>query len=485
MSRINRHRQHKWSGIASAVLLPVFCISGIILNHRDMVSDCDVSRKWLPSRYEFKNWNGGLLRGTVPYHDKILIYGVNGMWITDTAASSFADFNTGLPTAADHRQIRGVVERSDNYYALTPEACYKLTNGVWKHQNVGIEEDERLSDITLRGDTLVVVGRSNLYFSTGPDDRFKKHTLPPADEMAGKVSLFKTVWMLHSGELFGIMGKIIVDIIALILTLLSVTGLIIWLLPKNLRRRIKRHESPKQESSFLRYNLLAHNRIGGATIVLTILIAVTGWCLRPPVMIPLALNKTCPIPGTTLDRDNPWHDKLRMMRYDDKTGDWLLSTSDGFYSLGGINAVPAKIEHCPPVSVMGLNVWERDSAGTWLCGSFSGMFRWDRDANTVTDYFSDERVEAVSGPPFGKYAASGYSRHFNTVVEYYEGTRDLMQPEELRQLPMSLWNIALEAHSGRLFIGSIATYIYIFFTGLIVIWCLYSGWKVRKHKAKL
>ena len=130
MSRINRHRQHKWSGIASAVLLPVFCISGIILNHRDMVSDCDVSRKWLPSRYEFKNWNGGLLRGTVPYHDKILIYGVNGMWITDTAASSFADFNTGLPTAADHRQIRGVVERSGNYYALTPEACYKLTNGV-------------------------------------------------------------------------------------------------------------------------------------------------------------------------------------------------------------------------------------------------------------------------------------------------------------------------------------------------------------------
>ncbi len=35
----------------------------------------------------------------------------------------------------------------------------------------------------------------------------------------------------------------------------------------------------------------------------------------------------------------------------------------------------------------------------------------------------------------------------------------------MNQLPMSLWNVALEAHSGRIFIGSIATYIFIFVMG--------------------
>lgn len=32
----------------------MFCLSGILLNHRSLIKDVDVSRKYLPSRYEFK-----------------------------------------------------------------------------------------------------------------------------------------------------------------------------------------------------------------------------------------------------------------------------------------------------------------------------------------------------------------------------------------------------------------------------------------------
>ena len=63
--KITWRKQHKWLGIGMSFFILMFCLSGILLNDRSLIKDVDVNRKYLPSRYEFKNWNGGLLRGTV------------------------------------------------------------------------------------------------------------------------------------------------------------------------------------------------------------------------------------------------------------------------------------------------------------------------------------------------------------------------------------------------------------------------------------
>lgn len=68
------------------------------------------------------------------------------------------------------------------------------------------------------------------------------------------------------------------------------------------------------------------------------------------------------------------------------------------------------------------------------------------------------------------------------IAEYNEGTDFAPQPAYMNQLPMSLWNVALEAHSGRIFIGSIATYIFIFVMGILAVWCLWSGYVIRLVK---
>ena len=102
---------------------------------------------------------------------------------------------------------------------------------------------------------------------------------------------------------------------------------------------------------------------------------------------------------------------------------------------------------------MGLNVWQKDSCGNWLTGSFSGMYVWDRSRQFSTDYFTGEKAEDVAGPPFGKYAVSGYCDNIakkSFVVEYYKGTTALHMPENLSSLPMSLWNFAQEIHTGRI-----------------------------------
>lgn len=468
-----------------AFFMLMFCLSGVLLNHRSLISHVDVSRKYLPSRYEFKNWNGGLLRGTLPIDSlQLLLYGNGGIWLTNSKASYFKDFNEGLPSGADFRQIRNVVKiaakqsspndsvdpcEPDNIiFALSPFALYRYgLHGAWHEVRMPLAEDEKLTDVACHGDTLVVLSREFVYTSLPPYTSFSRLQLQAPSGYDAHVSLFRTIWLLHSGELFGTPGKLFVDCIALALVMLCLTGLVFWLRPKH--------------KLLLKHSLLLHDRLGRYTIVLTLLIALTGWCLRPPVMIALVMGKTPAMPGTTLHSPNPWHDKLRMLSYDEACHDWLLSTSEGFYSMSLDGGVVRKISSAPPVSVMGLNVLQKDKSGKWLCGSFSGLFVWDRRHATSIDYFTHKPAPKTSGPPFGKKAIAGMSQDFQVpvVAEYYEGTSFAPQPATMNHLPMSLWNVALEVHSGRLFIGSIATYVFIFVMGLLALWCLWSGYSVR------
>lgn len=476
----------------------MFCLSGIVLNHRSAVADVNISRDFLPPHYRFDKWNEGLMRGTIDYMTddsipRVLVYGTGGIWLTDASASRFVDFNTGLPSGADYRNIRGMVQpREDILLAVSPFALYRYgMHGQWSKIPLATDEDERLSDITMHGDTIVVVGRSYLYLSTFPFHSFTKIQLRQPADYDGKVTLFRTVWMIHSGEMFGSVGRFAVDIIAVILIFLSMSGFACWLLPRYIRRRKAREESTQGTMRLNRFATIWHNRVGRTTIILTLFLAITGWCLRPPLMVPLALLNVKAMPFSPLSTDNPWNDRLRMLRYDDVSHDWILSTSSGFYSFSSFGDVPVKIATAPPVSVMGLNVFERFDGDSWLCGSFSGMFVWNRQKGEVRDYFTHEIVEEQTGPPFGSVPISGYSRSFvdslslaprPILVEYYKGTDAIPQPDELSSLPMSLWNLALEVHSGRIYIGDSATLFFVFIAGIAVVWCLWSGWKLRRSR---
>ena len=487
-------KYHKWLGYAFCFFMPLFCLSGIVLNHRAAVSDMNVGREWLPARYHYSAWNGGLLRGTTPYtvgdsDGSVLLYGSGGIWRTDSEASFFSDFSSGLPDGADCRQIRNIVQTADReLFAVSLFGLYRYEgkDAGWQTIFAPGDDGELLSDVFCRKDTLLLTGRSYLYLSVAPYTSFRKIQIKKPKDFQEDVSMFRAVWMLHSGELFGSVGKIAVDVIAGVLILLCLTGLMFRFAAVGVRRQRQRGNNAGKAIGLSRLSFLWHDRLGRTSVIFTLLIAVTGWCLRPPAMIPLALTKIPAVPGTELDSENPWNDKLRILRYDESCGDWLLYTSEGFYSLENPDGIPAKIERTPPVSVMGLNVFEKSAAGQWLCGSFSGMFVWDRQRNAVMDYYTHESVEDdVKGPPFGKRAISGFSDDFDAgplVAEYYEGTDAVPQPEELNTLPMSLWNFALEVHSGRIFIGIAATYVFIFITGIGVVLCLWSGWKIRKRK---
>ena len=94
--------------------------------------------------------------------------------------------------------------------------------------------------------------------------------------------------------------------------------------------------------------------------------------------------------------------------------------------------------------------------------------------------------------PFGSVKVSGYSTDvFPSILCSYDegillGNPDEMsplpQPVWMNTLPISLWNLALEVHTGRIFtfLGIFSTLLYIFIIGVLMLVVLLSGWLIRR-----
>lgn len=502
---MNWKKQHKWSSLAAFIFLILFSVSGIILNHRHFYSDVEISRAILPPFYRYHNWNQGLMRGTLhiksasPANDKILLYGASGIWITDSSGATFEDYNKGLPAKSHYRNVRSILQLPDSsLLALTTTGLYRREShsrdSLWTLL-LNPQEGESFSDIALAGDSILLASRSALHIAAFPDLKFRTKTLkaPNVSDRRG-LSLFHIVWKLHSGQFFGLPGKVIVDIIAIIFLIISFTGIVLWLVPKAMRRSIGDKIRQQRLAKAMKSSFKLHRRLGITTFVIALFICVTGWCLRPPLLIPLALCELSPSDDSATE--NYWNDKLRMIRYDNHRKCWLISTSEGFFSLSNVNATPVKIKRQPPVSVMGLNVWHEKSPGVWLCGSFSGIYLWDMNSGCILDYETGRLASLKPGPPFGKTAVAGYSDDLNNaefIATYDEGLRNLhpdktdygvKQPEFMETLPMSLWNVALETHTGRILFGNSATVFYVFIAGLLILYSIVSGYmSARKNRS--
>lgn len=489
--KITWRKFHKWGGLIMAVFVIVFCLSGIVLNHRQFFSNYNVSRSILPPSYHFEKYNNGSIKGTLPLtDDSILTYGNTGIWVTDRGFNEFRDFNDGFPTGIDHRNIKNMVRLKDkSLWCAGQYGVYHHDGQSWKPVSLN-DNKERISDITTASDssTLVILTRSEVFTLDPTTCQVVSHTVSAPDGKKAKTTLFKTFWMIHSGELFGIVGRIIVDVVAIIIVVLSLTGIVLFFIPyrSKWRKRHKLEPSSKKILQFFKWNNIIHNKVGYATALFTIIIAFTGMCLRPPLMIPLVLTKTSPIPGSAQDSDNYWHDKMRGIRWDSSHQKWLLSTSEGFLYLDkdfNEDPIPIIDGTLPPISPMGITVFENISADKWLIGSFSGLYIWDTSKGTVKDYFTgkdhdpNQRTYSI-----GNSLVSGASRDLVyedlIVFDYSKGAESLPEMSgRLKSQPMSLWNAALELHVGRCYAPLMGPFseLFVFTFGLLLTLVLVSG----------
>ena len=538
-------KYHRWLGLVLSVFMLVFCVSGIILNHREVFSGCEVSRKWLPASYYIKNFNNEVVKGTVVKKsaahslssencDSVLAYGCAGVFLTDSCLSTWQDFNAGLPESIDERNVRHVVKAKDGSLwcaALRDVYRYDENSHRWKKvEQPGNEE--RIMDVALAKDSMTVVAltRSRVFTivpfvqygeivkigkSSSETYRVESKIIPAPKKYEPKTTLFKLVWHLHSGEFFGLPGKLVVDAIALVLIVLSITGILLFILPYGIRRakKLAAKARMKRLGKQFAWNMKWHNKIGYVTIVLTLWIAITGMCLRPPLMVPLVLSK---LPQAVGEDGNVWQDKLRAIRWDAVQGDWLVSTSEGFLRVDEDFSQAQKMlpdDECPKLSPMGVTVWESDGKGGWIVGSFRGIYRWNpvnHSLNQILDYFTGKPSEETSMIPISDNLVCGYSEDFlggkPLVFDFAKGVEDAKgqavalcndEPKTSRNeesmsdlicetAPMSLWNVALELHVGRCyspFLGPLSD-LFVFLSGLLITLVLLSGYIISHRRRK-
>ncbi len=496
---------HRWVGVVLAVFIILFAASGIVLNHRSFFAGMDINRSLLPKNYHYHNWNLAAVKSATGIgQDSLLLYGNIGIWLTDSLFTQYEPFTGGIPRGADNRRTASVVNtRNGNILAGTMSGLYKREAYRWEKIPLPVKE-KRVTGIIENADGIWVLTRSSLIRLSQESKKFSaKHVpLPYPADYSNETSLFRALWVIHSGKILGIPGKIGVDILGLVMIFLSLTG-IIWFVAPDVMKKLKaRIRARKKMARVNRFSFQWHNKLGIWTLGFFIVITLTGMFLRPPLLIPI-VNKTFPaLKFTILDHPNPWHDKLRDIQYDRAEEKFILSTSEGFYYADpSFTDSLERIPHQPPISVMGINVFEQPYDGLFITGSFSGIHRWKPSALHIHDFITGRPVSPVKGManPFGAIPVAGYinlAKKGEFLLDYNAGMVSLQRGVNTPTMPASikekahipLWNLALEIHTGRFYSFMWGDYYILFIplAGLAILAVLISGgvlW-VKQYRRK-
>lgn len=481
-------KYHRWGGIILVFFLVMFSLSGIIMNHRETFSSLSIQRNLLPEEYQHQHWNLGSFRATEKIsNDSILIYGTMGMWLTDSTFTSVKDFCQGFPKGIDHRKIFKVHQTgTGDLFAGTQFGLYQFKNREWTKLNLS-SGNSPVVDIISKGDSLLVMTRSWLYLSTD-NIHFRRINLPAPEGYDHKVGLFKTLWVIHSGEIYGNIGKLLVDLGGLIFIVLSVGGLWMYIIRTSLKKKKSKADRKNLKKTF-KFNFKWHKKTGVITLVFLLITTITGIFLRPPLLIAIASARVGKIPFTELDNPNPWHDMLRRIHYLPEGKKFVIITQDHFYEADERMSDIRLFDTQPPFSVMGVNVLIPTDSNKLQIGSFMGLYEWNYRTGEVNDLLTGKRWQrpVKKASPVGDWKIMGYTDDSGTgriYFDYDKGSKMPINqdhfpdmPEKVKSSPLSLWNFSQEIHTGRIYRFMLGDFYILIvpLTGIFVILCLLTG----------
>ncbi len=454
---------HRWLGVGLGVYFLAMAGSGILLNHPDLLAGTDLPRSWLPGDYDYRDWNRGSLRGAVPDPGGgWLLCGDAGVWRLDPGAAAPRGDSAGLPPGVYRRDTRALlaVDGPEPFLlAGTRGGLFGRRRGdpgPW--QPVPLPDGSPPVVDLLTADGRVLVLTRDRVYAANPvwPPRFVDATPPRAPEPGGRLPLFRLVFHLHSGETWGLPGRLAVDAIGLLLGFLGASGL--WFWGRRRRGSLARGLGGRLARGGLRW----HRRLGLWGALPLLFVALTGLFQRPPFLVAIA-GATYPASAHPAPADpNPWHDLLRKALWDPARRVLVLATADGIYEGPADGARPfTPVAGAPPVSVMGATVFRPTGDGAYWVGSMSGLFRWDRDLGAAWDAFTGQPPRPGARGPVGaqqvvgfvdfggRWAAADYG--LGLLGAWAGGPPPALPPELQDGGRISLWHALFEFHNGRLF----------------------------------
>lgn len=465
---------HKWSSIIISILLIWVSISGILLNHPELIKSISVPKYLLPETYDLVNWNRSVIVQAQysSKNEKTAYFGGNeGVFRTEDNGFTFINMtNNGFPQSAYTKRTKSIAlfenEQKELLFAGTYDGLYKydIKDDKWNKIIIPYAED-KIVKLIKNSDSIIVVTDSEILIANAYDDilKFNKIPMQRIDDNPS-MTMIEFFFQLHTGEIWGISGKIIFDIAGIVLLFLSISGLYIWLSPKyrNLKTRLKLKNNKSKIGWFYRNHL----KLGIWSFAILIIFAITGLFMRPPLIATLfslenIANKYVPAPISS----NPWKHRIRNAMFDNNTNQVIIDTKDGYWvSEKGIYGNYSNQFPPVPIFAMGATVLENDEYGNLLIGSFAGLFRI-KNSGLYAENVIDKNEPIVSNVRPGANLITGYFKEpgaYEYVTTHFGGLLNVQHPNEKRykyimpkflkeNYSMSLWNYLFEIHNGRIF----------------------------------
>jgi hypothetical protein len=504
---------HKYLGLIVLIYFLGMGISGIMLNHPSLLQKFSLPVGWLSESYQFRAWNRWSLRDAAfskQQPEKIYVAGKEGVWMSRDAGQNFTPMSAGLPAShylrdtnclllvENHNQTRLYAGTRDGLYYCSPDMIR------WQSvQNPKLQKTE-IIDLLKTDQEIFVFTKAGCFvasLSTNPPV-FRARELKTPPDFKPRAPFFRFMLKLHDGSLFGLAGRLMADIVGLILIFLSLSALYLWYVPWRRRRRYVYRRKYRNYKFFYRYHL----KLGIYASLFLVLIALTGMFLRPPLLIaivrlqtPKLLQPANPTAGNRLGRIH----RAAWLKSNNKL---YLATENGlFFGSPDGNKPFEAVKIRLPIHGMGATVFESLADNTLLIGSFSGLIKWHPQTGEITNLSADRTTKPQS---FGGAMVAAAVIDNGTPKFWCDYRRGLklfpgeslsstgiradnlpssftMPTKIYKKSRISLWHFLFEFHNGRIFRDLLGRYTWLIVPlgGLALLLTVISGtydWLYRR-----
>lgn len=471
---------HKYLGLALILFLMWESVSGIMMNHPELISDFSVPRWAVPEHYHVKNWSrSSLIKMIYSERDSVRAFacGKVGVWETKDGGKTFHSYMNDFPTSPFYKKTNDIFllnyESEEYIFAATDGGLYisDLTTNNWTKIKLSSEK-EKVKKILKIKNRIKIVTESNFYESElsllSPRKLLFTKTELAKDNDEQVVTLVELFFHLHDGRILGLPGKLLFDLVGVIIFFLSISAFYAWYFPKRLKRkRNKKILLKKSEKKAFKFLFKYHLKLGIWAAAIMLIVAGTAFFMRPPM---LAVIATGTIPAKWYPGflpDNPWHEKIHTALYDPIDDKIILETTEGLYQANNeslLNFQKTKLNS--PIFVMGPTVFDTLGHGGYLIGSFNGLFHLERSTGKPIDILTGEEAENISNvrpaekmitgyfkTPQGEEFITAHEKGLLPIGNSKLNNRFEMPKEILTECRMPLWNYLFEIHNGRFFKG--------------------------------
>ncbi len=441
---------HKILSLAFTPLLLIFAVSGIGLNHPNLIQPLSLAVKSLPENYHFANWNRGSIQALVT-DKKGGVYSAGKNGLAYFFQGQYQAIKNPLAEVNWHNFIYSLYldEINNQLYVGSRDGLfrYATNNKQWHYYQE--TQDQRIVSLIEDVDNSQIIAIANHQLFAITADQVNKLDI----QLSGSnqdVPLFRFIFALHSGEIWGLFGVLLMDLLAIALLYFSLSGLYHWLFPKFAKGKLLKRERKIKGGKLFRWLATHHNTLGLIFTPLLIISAATAMVMRPPGLL-FIVSSSSPV------NIYPSHgnDKIpyKITKAAMQSGQLILLTDDGVFS-GSLtnNDLFEPIYFSVPVHGMGATVFQQQANGNLLVGSFSGLYSWQGSTNEfhsvdIKDNSKGLMPVAAYETPEGLVVFDYFrgklfdeQQIFSDMPESYNDTADI-----------ALWNFLFELHNLRIF----------------------------------